>query len=78
MDLEGLLVTRPHILLAKLERPEVELSEDSRLLTLRLENLFDCCLAPALITSGLRAVTGRSYTVSGGNRSTWKMIRSIV
>ena len=78
MEVPGLLVTRPHILLARLERPAVEVREDSRLVTLRLENLLDCCLAPAVITSGLRAVTGRSYTVSGGNRSTCKMRRSIV
>ena len=70
MELVGLLVTRPHILLARLERPEVEVREVSRLPTLRLENWFDCCLAPVLMASGLRAVTGRSYTVSGGNRST--------
>ena len=78
MELPGLLVTRPHILLARLERPAVEVREVSRLATLRLENLFDCCLAPVWITSGLRAVTGRSYTVSGGNRSTCKMMRSVI
>ena len=70
MELPGLLVTRPHILLARQVRLEVGLSEDWRLLTLRLENWLDCCLAPAWITSGVRAVTGRLYTVSGGNSST--------
>ena len=73
-ELEGLLVTRPHILLARQVRLEVGLSEDSRLLvlllTLRLDNLLACCLAPVLITSGVRALTGRWYTVSGGNSST--------
>ena len=81
-ELEGLLVTRPHILLARQVRLEVGLevglSEDSRLevlrLILRLENLLAWCLAPVLITSGVRAVTGRSYTVSGGNSSTCRVI----
>ena len=73
MELVGLLVTRPHILVARQVRLEVGLSEDSRLLTLRLENLLAWCLAPVLITSGVRALTGRWYTVSGGNSSTWGM-----
>ena len=67
MELVGLLVTRPHILLARQVRLEVGLREDSRLVTPRLENLLLCCLAPVWITSGVRALTGRSYTVSGGN-----------
>ena len=71
MELVGLLVTRPHILVARQVRLEVGLSEDSRLLTLRLENLLAWCLAPVLITSGVRALTGSWYTVSGGNSSTW-------
>ena len=75
MELVGLLVTRPHILVARQVRLEVGLSEDSRLLTLRLENLLAWCLAPVLITSGVRALTGRWYTVSGGNSSTWGMTR---
>ena len=70
MELVGLLVTRPHILLARQVRLEAGLSEDSRLVTLRLENLLDWCLTPVLITSGVRADTGRLYTVSGGNSST--------
>ena len=75
MELVGLLVTRPHILLARQVRLEAGLSDGSKLVTLRLENLLDCCLAPEMITSGVRAVTGRSYTVSGGNSSTCRMLR---